>query len=415
MGDKLQNDTVFSGWRNAVMLFLLCAMMGSALFLPRAFLSSCMIFFIVVSFFHNQIKQQVGSFLKNPLLWGMSLLFFIPLLTGFWSEDQQEWLKSIRIKLPLLFMPLAFAAPFHFSNKYWNTLAIVFILLVVAATGWSMFHYLPEMKNVHEGYLRSNLVRTPMENDHVRFSWLVCIAIVTAGWIFWKNRKSSGFISLLIPVISIWLIVYLHILAARTGLLCFYTGLAIVMLWLIFKKANRMYSVILLVLFFALPFMAYLLLPTFQNRVKYFLYDLPYFSKAHYLENTNDAVRIISLKAGWNVMNENPVAGVGFGDVKQKTHEWYALHFPQMHEVDKILPSGQWMMYGAGAGWAGFIMAILIIFLPFAVKNIPEKLPWYILSASAAVLPAVVVEMAACELKNAGCVWLLFIFFKTLR
>jgi O-antigen ligase len=386
MGDKLQNDGLFSGWRKASLFLLLCFMMASAFFLPRAFLSAAMILFILISFLHARIKQQLATFIRHPLLWSMSLLFFLPLLSGLWSSNQDEWLSTIRIKLPLLFMPLAFASPFRFSEKDWQNLALVFVLLVLAAAGWSMVQYLAEMKSVHEGYLRSNMLRTPLENDHVRFSWAVQAAVLCGGILFWKNRSQSKIISGLMAFSILCLVVYLHILAARTGLLCFYVSLFILFTWLLLEKTSRKYALLILFFVAALPLLAYHLLPTFQNRVKYFRYDFPYFSKAHYLENTNDAVRVISWKAGWQVMQENPLTGTGFGDVKQETREWYGRHYPQMNDSDKILPASQWLLYGAGLGWPGFIMAILITMLPLTVKNILYKLTWYMLSASVMVL-----------------------------
>lgn len=361
-------------------------MMASAFFLPRAFLSGTMICFIVVSVFHSQIKQQLVTFIGHPILWSMTLLFLLPLLSGLWSQDRQEWLTTIRVKLPLLLLPLAFASPFRFSKKDWHRLALVFVLLLLAATGWSMAQYLDEMNIVHEGYLRSNLLRTPLQNDHVRFSWAVHAAVLFAGYLFWQNRHQSKTISVLMAVAGIWLVLYLHILAARTGLLCFYISLFILYIWLLLKKTTRKYALLLLFFAAALLMLAYQLLPTFQNRVKYFFYDLPYFSKAHYLENTNDAVRVISWKAGWQVMQDHPLTGTGFGDVKQKTHEWYGRHYPQMSDSDKILPACQWLMYGAGLGWLGFIIVILITCLPITVKNILYKLPWYMLFASVIVL-----------------------------
>jgi len=68
-----------------------------------------------------------------------------------------------------------------------------------------------------------------------------------------------------------------------------------------------------------LPFVAYKTVPSFHNRVKYFLYDFEYSKKTAYLPGANDAVRMISLKAGWNVMHREPLTGVGFGDVIRET------------------------------------------------------------------------------------------------
>ena len=52
------------------------------------------------------------------------------------------------------------------------------------------------------------------------------------------------------------------------------------MLWLIFKKAKPLYAITLFVIVISLPLIAYFALPTFENRVKYFLHDYTYFKDA---------------------------------------------------------------------------------------------------------------------------------------
>ena len=125
-----------------------------------------------------------------------------------------------------------------------------------------------------------------------------------------------------------WLAVFLHILAVRTGLFSFYSMLFMTAAWMIIKNRKKGYSVILLILLIAMPVTAYFTLPTFQNRIKYINYDFGYFSKANYLPGGNDALRVISIKGGWNIMKENPVTGTGFGDVLTETRLWYASHYP---------------------------------------------------------------------------------------
>ena len=394
MNDKLHNDPITTdvltpknfryGWRSPVIFILMVSMLASALFLPRAFLSVSMILFFLVSLMHRRVKEQLINFTRSPLLWGMSILFLLPLVSGLWSEDQKQWQNILRMKLPLVLMPLAFAGSFGILKKNWQQLAYIFIALVAAGTAWSMMQYLPDKSAVHAGYLRSTIIQTPLENDHVRFSWLVHVAILAAVWLFWKNKIKSSLYSWFMAAVAIWLILFLHILAARTGLLCFYLSLVIVAIWIIFKKAKPLFGAVLLISLFVLPVTAYLLLPTFQNRARYFLYDLSYFKKTQYLEGTNDATRVISLKAGWNIMNTYPLKGSGFGDLDLKSKEWYAVHYPQMSEADKILPSSEWLVYGAGCGWPGFIIFTFLMILPLVLKGIKNRLPWYLLSATTA-------------------------------
>lgn len=353
------------------------------MFFSRALLSVSMMVFVAFSFFHTDMKKHLSNFFSSPLLWGMSLLFFLPLLSGLWSEDKKELADILRIKLPLLFLPLAFAGPLHISKKQWEWLGYIFITLITAGTCWSMFYYLSDVAAINESYLRAKSIATPLENDHVRFSWLVSICVLLAGWLLVIKRNENKLVSYFLAAVVIWLIVFLHVLAVRTGLFSFYIIAAGTTAWLIFKKFKWQYGLALVMLLIALPLIAYKAAPTFHNRVQYFLYDKGYFEKAHYRPGSTDAVRVISLKAGCGIMKEQPLAGVGFGDVLIRTKQWYGENYPQMIEADKIYPSSEWLMYGAVLGWPGFLVFSFVMLIPFLIKA-GNKLSWWLLNATAA-------------------------------
>ena len=374
--------TEAANWRKHLLFYSIIAMLF-CLYAGRVPLSVSMIAFLVFSFLHTGIKNHILIFFSSPLLWSMSLLFFLPLISGAWSNDKLEWINIIRIKLPLLLFPLAFAGPFGFSPKQWQMLSFIFIALVIAATVWCMIHYAVNATDIHESYLRSKTIITPLQNDHVRFSWMVSIASLLAGWLSWQKRNQSKLIAGILLIITAWLILFLHILAARTGLFSFYIIMLGVIIWLVFQKLKKLYGILLLIILLALPVTAYIILPTFHNRVKYILYDFEYFKKAHYLQGTNDAIRGISMNAGWQVMNAHPVYGVGFGDIDAATKKWYAIDYPQMAAADQIYPSSEWLIYGAGLGWPGFLLFTIIMLIPFLIP-IKKKLSWWLLNITAA-------------------------------
>lgn len=377
MLNKLENEG------RSTIIFILIVIMMTALFVSRTFLSVSMMVFILVAFSHSGLKKQLCTFLQTPLLWGMSLLLLIPLLSGLWSDDKQQWLDIIRIKLPLLFLPLAFAGPFVITKKQEELLAFIFITLITTGTLWCMYHYLQHTNEVNEGYLRAKSILTPLENDRVRFSWLVSVAILLAGWLAIEKQKEKKTISVVLMIVTGWLVFFLHILAVRTGLFSFYLILLVSAIWLIIKKINRRYGISLLVLLFVLPLIAYFFIPTFQNRLKYIKYDFEYFKKAHYLSGGNDAIRVISVRAGWNITKENPLTGAGFGDIMSETKKWYGSNYPQMTEEDKIYPGSEWMMHGAGSGIPGLLIFTIVMFVPFFVR-VKEKLLWRLMNGTAA-------------------------------
>lgn len=367
-------------------LFYCCIIMLAALFFSRALLSVTMALFVAVSFIHSDIKKQLKAFTSTPLLWGMSLLFLLPLISGWWSSDIHYWQETMRIKLPLFFLPLAFAMPDNvkgnrLSEKQWLLVALAFIAVVFAGTIWSMFQYAGNAAAINKEYLKAKTLVTPLYNDHVRFSWLVAVAVLLCVWLYVKNRSSR--LSWLLLVIAGWLIIFLHILAARTGLFSFYITVLITGLYLASRRLNRRLGILLLAGLLMVPVLAYYTVPSFQNRVRYMLYDFSYVQDSHYLPGGNDAMRAISVRAGWDIMKENLVTGTGFGDLSSATAAWYASHYPQMEKTDMILPSSEWMIYGAGCGVPGLLLFSVLMCIPFFTRA-REKLPWIILQTIAA-------------------------------
>jgi hypothetical protein len=136
----------------------------------------------------------------------------------------------------------------------------------------------------------------------------------------------------------------------------------------------------MLPLLLALPVAAYYVSPTFKNRIRYLEYDLSLVRSDIYLHGSNDGNRIASIRAGLEILSRRPLMGVGFGDVKKQTDNFYQRNYPQMNEMDKILPSSEWMMYGAGNGWPGFILFCLVMLIPFFITGLRKNILWITLN-----------------------------------
>ena len=370
-------------YRNGIIALTL-GLMLFGLFFSRFLLSMSIILFVIATFQYNDPLIQIKFFLKQPILWGISLLFFIPFISGIWSDDVDKWLSISRIKLPLFILPFAFASSYFINKQSWINLSVLLILLTTGATWWSMGHYLFNMESVHSGYLQAKTMLTPLQNDHVRFSWMVSVCILLAAYIVWQKKDLPIQIKTAWIFLIAWLIVYLHILAARTGLICFYAMCIIAVLYYILSTKNIKRSISALIILAVIPALAYLIFPTFKKRLQYIRYDLSVYNEKVYMPGSNDGMRLISIKAGWKVMNASPVLGVGFGDIQQNTNEWYDQHYPEMIDDDKIYPSSEWIMYGAGAGWIGLLVFAFVMVIPFFISPLNHSWAWVMLNFSAA-------------------------------
>ena len=152
------------------------------------------------------------------------------------------------------------------------------------------------------------------------------------------------------------------------------------MLW---QQKNVSKSFYLLGALVLLPVGAYLLLPTFQNRIKYFVYDYDFIQKGTYLPGANDGARAQSYKAGWALLQKNPF-GVGAGDIRDEVNAWYAVNLPNIIATDRLLPSSEWLMYGTFCGWIGIILFTIIMGLPLFVKPIQHSIFWWLLTGTLA-------------------------------
>lgn len=370
-------------WRRLILQLSIVAMLTGLLF-SRAILSSGLIVFVVVSLFHRYLSVQLKVFFSSPLLWSMSLLFLLPLISGLWSHDLHHWAQILRIKLPLLLLPFCFATRNNdLTFKEWERIAFVFLILIFAGTCQSLWPYFQHESLIHAGYLRAHTIETPLGDDHVRFSLIVAIAIFTCEFLLIEKRKEyEKWLVVVLVVTLVIFVVYLHVLAVRTGLTCFYLGSLLLIIWLVWQKGRDSRYLLLSILILLLPVIAYLTLPTFKNRVSYLKYDLSFVQKDVYVPGSNDGNRIASIKGGWQLLSERPLTGVGFGDIKNKIDSFYYKNYPQMKESDRILPSSEWLVYGAGNGWPGFILFSFVMLVPWSIKELRGDMFWLILSLS---------------------------------
>ncbi|RYF78943.1 MAG: hypothetical protein EON98_15260, partial [Chitinophagaceae bacterium] len=115
---------------------------------------------------------------------------------------------------------------------------------------YGLIDYGQHTEQIHEGYKRAKTIITPLEDDHVRFSWLVSVAVILCLFLFHRSQqKAERIIALLLVT---FFVVYLHILSARTGLFSLYLFLLLYAGWLLLQVKNRKWALTIFVLVLAL-------------------------------------------------------------------------------------------------------------------------------------------------------------------
>lgn len=361
-----------SSKRNKAHLWLffagLCLVMVGFL-LSRAVLSIGTIVLISNGLLQNDYKERWQKLTGNHFFLLICLLFIVPFISGLWSANTADWAARCIDKLPLLLLPPALIMQKGFEKKQYVFFSVLWILLMLAGTCWSMVQYLTQVQFYHQQYHFSKVIPTPASNDHIRFS----IAIVTAILLWMKMEEwkavSSKTINWFMRAIVCWFIIYLHILGSKTGLLGVYLIILPVFIWYLFKLKKATITVTIAAIALLLPFAAYKLLPTFKTRVWYVLYDKDNWMAGNFNGKFSDGNRILSMRAGADITQKNLLYGVGYGDIKDEVNQWFNIHAPVVALPDRYLPLNQWLAAGSGTGIAGILLFTLTVLLPLFLKQ----------------------------------------------
>jgi Lipid A core - O-antigen ligase and related enzymes len=179
-----------------------------------------------------------------------------------------------------------------------------------------------------------------------------------------SHQYQSQFEKYTLLVAAIYLFVFLHLLAVRSGLLGFYVSAFSYLLVLAIRQNSFKFLVTSVVVFSSIGAILYFNMPTLQNKLKYTLYDWHLYKHNSELKNISDGKRFIVYDAALQLIKKNPIIGVGIGDVKIEMNKTYKAHYEALSDI-YLDTHNQWLHSWVAAGLIGFIAICCVVFLPF--------------------------------------------------
>ena len=336
-------------------LFLLL----TGLFFSRFALSAGMAVLVGSAVVHC-CKRGIRQFeLEKPLLVYTSV-FLMYLVTGFYSEDKQFFTERIRVCLPFLLLPFAFSLQMLDKEKKWSLWLFYYLLLASVTTIWSTISYFLVYDSI--GLFTENGTLLPTPINHVRYSLMVAFAILVGIHLLFnfgfKHRSGKFFILLLVA----FLILYLHFLAVRSGIVGFYLSMVFIGLREIIARKKIRHSIVA-VSILAISLTSFGLIPSFQKKFQVTCQSVSSMLQKREIENTSDNGRVKSVEAGINVGISNLWTGVGMGDVKNEVVKYYREDSSDWASRE-LLPHNQFVFVFAAAGLPGLIWFTFAVLYP---------------------------------------------------
>lgn len=360
-----------------------CGLLLVAMIYSPFLLSVSMIMLVMIAVFDIQIepqftvglnpnlKKNLGIFLANNAYLAVTLCFFIVLVSGLISEDFSYWLERLRLKLPFLVLPFAFASIQPLSQRQYFGL-FYFLLLVIFLTSIGIgINYILHFDEIQVAIGRGQSIPTP--RNHIRFSLVLALSILAGINLYmekfylkypWERRLILG--------VTVFLFLFIHVLSVRSGLLVLYVALFLWCIRYIIQSRRFGLGFSVLTGMAVLPIAAYMFLPSFQMKVHYAIWDIKMYLEGRG-ESYSDSGRLTSLAVGMKIGNQHPVLGVGAGDLKQEVEKVYAADYSNAPVA--LMPHNQFVSVYAGMGIVGVLLFTFAFFYPvFYQKNYRDSL-----------------------------------------
>ena len=328
-------------------------------------LSLAMIFVILLSLMGSyrtektSLESSIEYFLRSPVWWIITGYFFIVLFGGWYSEDTTSWLVRLRIKLPFLILPFCFFLLPRLSEGNYNKYICILVMVIFLSTIPVLFSILIDFQSFLTGLSEGTAANTPV--SHIRYSLMVAMACFGAFILYYKQFYliSKGEVTLYL-FLGIYFFLFIHLIAVRSGILCFYlTGLLWVLRFL-WKKQTRIRGFALALILVSFPFIMISTMPSVQERWDYMVNDFNQFRTGKW-NAYSDSERILSVMVGLEIIRDHPWWGVGPGDLKETCQERFLTKFDK---TTFLLPHNQFISVAAGSGLIGLGVFIISFFLP---------------------------------------------------
>ncbi len=348
-------------------LYLGFALVVIGLYYSRAFVS-----IFDVSVFTLGILNLVNRSSWKEAIWNRHtipfiLIFLLYLFSAFMSEDKTTALLRLKTNNYFLLIPLGISMLQPMTKSFIRNIFFGFIVVSVLSAVFVLIQYILNFSTYSEAYKTGKTIATPLL--HIRYSFFICMALVLSIGLLFERKELRPIARKSLPYLSAFLFVFLHVLAVRTGILAFYVALFFffILKGQAYFKRTQMAGLALALL--VLLVLAVRFVPSLKNKWQYMRHDIKMYMNdtGHYLYSDN--LRLISISNGLYLIEQNPMLGVGIGDLDIEVQKIYKSFYPDIPPELQFPPVTQFIYSTTVFGLVGGILFFIFIFYPLTYKD----------------------------------------------
>lgn len=309
---------------------LLCMVTILGFFVSRAFVSIGSILLVAAAFYQFGIRATLKRYWAVAFNRIALLLLLVSAASVLWSDNMAAWQQDTVTKLSFLVLPLGFAVGSLSKMKVLKRVIYAVNIFAFITVLHSLIVYLGDVESGHAAYM----LHTTRYGDHIRFSFLLSLTVIFNLYLlFEKGRLLGRPEQAMLLFLSVLFFAYLHLLSARTGLLCAYTGIGTLLLVKAWQR-KRVWALAVVAAGLLVPVLAVQLSPRLADKVVFMQHEITRVKdqSAAVQYNYSDNNRILSYEAAWDNIKEHCWLGVGTGDLRDRMAATYREKFPAIPE-----------------------------------------------------------------------------------
>lgn len=351
-----------SGQLSQYLLLLACVAGATGLLAARALVALSPIVGVLAVFANPHLRRDLPNYSRNGAAMRAAAMYALFILSGFYTADWHEWRHESFRLLPWIGVPLVFtlAVPLHKRQRLGVGVFYVLGAGLVALGTLGQYLRHPEAANFSFGMGQSMPSITRI--FHIHFGVMLGLAFFS-GLQLCRHRLLRPWLRALLALSLVVIVVTLHLLAYRTGLLVLYVTLVVNALRLVLQRRVAV-GVALLALLAATPWVAYRTLPPVQQRWNATRLDIEQFQLGRDINEASLARRLAAWESASWLVRQHPLLGVGPADAHDAMMAQYDWHDYGLRPANRAMIHNQYLHYLVGCGVVGLALWLAVLLWP---------------------------------------------------
>ena len=317
-----------------------------------------LIFFLL----HANFKEQFNQLKNNKVVSAFILYVALHILALIWTQDMEWGVRVVKKQWKFLLIPIFMI---YVKKEYLNYYIYSFVISILLSC---FFSYLIWFEFIEPFGVSTVQNPTPFMS-HITYNPLLSFAAYLIGVKFILNKNYSFLIKNIHIISFIFMTINMFITGGRTGQIMFFLVI-IILCFHTFRYSfyKSLFSSILVssLIFFA----AYNSSDLFKTRTDEGIYSIKNFNLSGsdtYGKSTMQ--RVVWVINGIHIFAENPIIGVGTGDLRREMWLAHQELSPEVKSTDN--PHNMYVMVLVQFGIIGFISLLYIFYtqIKFSITN----------------------------------------------